>query len=117
MVAELVSCWDHPLGEGGAGSPHANEGWDQLSTALVLQHMVHMTSCGNMGNWHQHGIWTMDPGVVISNISGLVVTTAPGGSSAGHSDLWALGQHDPQTATWPQVSAQPLWHLHTLWWQ
>lgn len=26
-------------------------------------------------------------------------------------------QHDPQTATWPQVSAQPLWHLHSLWWQ
>lgn len=80
----------HLSGEGGAGSPHANEGWDQLSTALVLQHMVHMTSCGNMGNWHQHGIWTTDPDMVISNILGLVVTTAPGGSNAGHSDLWAL---------------------------
>lgn len=41
----------------GCCSPWASEGWDQFSTTLVfqhvVQHMVLMGLCGNMGNGHQ----------------------------------------------------------------
>lgn len=115
--APLLQC----PSRGRASYLRASEEWNQLSTALGLQHTVPMTSCANTGPRHQPrsqlqqeqrprcASWQQcSPNIIMAQ-----VTPQPPRS------LQPQWQQGPQTPTWwlsrPFTSTQPPWWQQEPW--
>lgn len=96
-------------------SPQVSEGWGQLGTALVfqhmiLQHMIHMGSSGNTGNGHEHRT-PAATGPRTCSWPAAVAWTRMSSCAQGDNTGFS-GQHEssssviPQTPAWSQMAAQ-----------